>query len=306
MLTRASAKDRRPGFTLAELLVSLGIAAVVFGIFATFSVRQQRIFSDAANSAALAAQLGDAAAVLPIDLRAASPKSGDIGEARDTALELRATIASAVVCDTTVIALVLSPSVAGVATNASDLRRIQAGDTAWVFVPADSVNDWRPYFVASVRRSRAGQCAALGPILDATARSLPRTAVWLPMLPALSGTVGMPIRVTRPVRYSVYRAPDGEWYLGERQWNTAKARFDLIQPVAGPFLSAALRGLTFTFLDSAGTALPTPVADTRQIAAVRVAVRGETKSVVRALGAAASTGKRADSVALAVLLRNRR
>jgi prepilin-type N-terminal cleavage/methylation domain-containing protein len=306
---RAHPAPARPGFTLVELLVSLTIAGVVFGLFAVFSARQQRVLSDLAGNAALAGQLSDAAAVLPIDLRAASAKSGDIREARDTALELRATIASAVVCDTTAAALVLPPSVPSTESVASDLRMIQPGDTAWLLSTTDSVDDWQPYAISSVRRARAGQCAAGGPVLDATTRSLMRTSVSLPTLASRSATVGTPMRVTRPVRYSLYRASDGGWYLGARQWNPPNVRFDIVQPVAGPFLAPATSvasGLRFAYHDSTGGVLPAPVADTRSIAAVRVVMRGQTRRVVRALGAAASTGKRTDSVALTVLLRNRR
>ncbi len=45
------------------------------------------------------------------------------------------------------------------------------------------------------------------------------------------------MRVTRPIRYSLYHASDGSWYLGARDWNDASARFNTIQPLAGPFRS---------------------------------------------------------------------
>jgi hypothetical protein len=117
----------------------------------------------------------------------------------------------------------------------------------------------------------------------------------------------MPVRITRPVRYSLYRASDGQWYLGERDWNAASARFNTIQPVAGPFLSAASRGLALEYLDSAGASLASPVADTRAVALVRIQLTGLTRGVTRALGAAAAgLPRRGDTAVIAVALRNRR
>jgi hypothetical protein len=116
----------------------------------------------------------------------------------------------------------------------------------------------------------------------------------------------MPVRVTRPVRYSLYRAGDGLWYVGEKDWNTSAARFNTIQPVSGPFLSAASGGLTFMYLDSTGVPLAAPVVDPTTIAAIRVRLRGQTRNVSRVLGSAASTGKRVDTSIVAVLLHNRR
>jgi hypothetical protein len=114
------------------------------------------------------------------------------------------------------------------------------------------------------------------------------------------------MRVTRPVRYSLYRAGDGLWYVGEKDWSTSMARFNTIQPVSGPFLSAAAGGLTFTYLDSAGLPLVTPVVDPTAIAAIRVRLRGQTRNVSRVLGSGASTGRRVDTSTVALLLHNRR
>jgi hypothetical protein len=118
--------------------------------------------------------------------------------------------------------------------------------------------------------------------------------------------LGAPLRVTRPLRYSLYRGTDGHWYLGQRDWNSATATFNSIQPVSGPFLSPALGGLSLRYLDSAGATLSTPVTNTRGIAAVQVSLRSETKSAMRALASAAQRGTRVDSAALWILLRNRR
>ncbi len=97
-----------------------------------------------------------------------------------------------------------------------------------------------------------------------------------------------------------------DWYLGQRDWNSATATFNSIQPVSGPFLSAALGGVAFRYLDSAGAALATPVTNTRSIAAVQASLRTDTKSATRALGSAGRNGPRVDTAVVWILLRNRR
>jgi hypothetical protein len=124
--------------------------------------------------------------------------------------------------------------------------------------------------------------------------------------PSLSAAIGAPVRVTRPLRYSLYRGGDGAWYLGEKDWSTASGRFNTIQPVSGPFLSAAAGGLTFAYLDSAGASIAAPVVDPTSIAAIRITLRGQTRNVTRVLGSAASTGHRVDTATVTVLLHNRR
>jgi hypothetical protein len=135
-------------------------------------------------------------------------------------------------------------------------------------------------------------CRAGGPILVDSARIKPRIALAIDSLRGAS--IGAAVRVTRILRYSIYRASDGAWYLGQKQFNAALARFDAIQPVAGPFLSAALRGLTFAYFDSAANPLAAPVSVTSSIAMIRVELRGET------------AGKKRDSAIVAVAVRNRR
>src|SRR4051794_2584223 len=100
-------RTRRTGLTLVEMVVSLSLTGIVLAMVSAISLRQQRIVADLAEQIASAARLREAAAILPIHLRSA--RAADIREARDTSLELRATIASAVICDTSSSALVLAP-----------------------------------------------------------------------------------------------------------------------------------------------------------------------------------------------------
>jgi hypothetical protein len=295
----------RRGATLLEILVTTIIGGLALTLITMLCVREQRVFADLAEQSASYAQLRDAEAILPIDVRMASSVGGDVREARDTSLELRETIASAVACDTAAGGVVLAPATADAYTYSSFVSSVSAGDTAWLLVATDSSDGWRPYRVASSAAFRPGPCAALGPRLASPAIATARTVVVLDSLsPALA--LGAPLRVTRPLRYSLYRGTDGRWYLGQRDWNSVTSTFNSIQPVSGPFRSPALGGLEFRYLDSAGGALSAPVTNTRAIAAVLANLRSDTKSATRALASAGQRGARVDSAALWILLRNRR
>jgi hypothetical protein len=295
----------RSGATLAEVLVTTVVAGIALTLITALCLREQRLFADMSDQAASYAQLRGAEEILPIDLREASSSAGDIREARDTSLELRGIVASAVVCDTAGAAIVLAPATPDSLAYGGSTSVIAPGDTAWLLDAADSIDAWRPLRVASSSSFRAGPCAPAGPRLNATALGRTRIALVLDSV-APASALGLPVRVTRPLRYSLYRGTDGSWYLGQRDWNTATQRFNAIQPVSGPFLSPAAGGLTFQYLDSAGSPLTQPVATPKLIAAVRIELRSETKSPVRAIASAAQRGSRLDSAALWILLRNRR
>jgi hypothetical protein len=293
----------RRGATLIELLVTTIVGGIALTLVAAICVRQQRIIADLAHATALTGQLRDASTILPIDLANVGSAAGDIREALDTAIEIRATIASAVVCDTLASGIVLAPASTGATTYAGFVAPIAAGDSAWV-LEADSIDVWRPLRIATVASARVGPCDAHGPVLDATTVTSPRVALTLDTA-STSNWIGAPLRVTRPTRYSLYRGSDG-WSLGAREWNTTTLRFNTIQPLSGPFLSAAAGGVRFTYFDSIGATLASPVIDPRRIALIRLDFRGRTAQVARAVGAAGPMAQRMDSSSTFVFLRNRR
>jgi len=298
----------RHGITLIELLVALAVGGTALGLVAAISFREQQTFNDLAAVASSDAQLRDAGSLLPVDLRPLAPATGDVraGEARDTSLELRATIASAVVCDTTTTALILAPSGQGGTAYGSVAEPIEAGDTAWLYAAADTAEEWRPFRVAATSDAPAGPCAGLAPELADKDKALPRVVVALDTPPALASALGFPVRITRPRRYSLYRASDGLSYLGERDWNPETRRFNTIQPVSGPFAPAAEHGLVFRYLDSTGASLAIPVANPSAIALVQVDLRVEARNAMRAPGHGAILGEHADSASVLVLVHNRR
>ena len=305
MLSRRSGPCSR-GFTLVELLVAMTVAGVVLTLITLTGLRQQRLLSDLAEDASLAAQLREAAAILPVDIRALSAAAGDLRDARDTALELRSTIASGVVCDTVARSVVLPPPTNGADSYASYTAPIEPGDSAWLFTPTDSVDSWRPHAITSVGGAPPGQCAGGGPRLADSIVRRSRVAIVLDSTSSVVAGPGRPLRITRPARYSLYRSSDGSWNLGERDWNPAQLRFNGIQPVAGPLLPASAPGLAFDYLDSTRAPMPTPLATPRAVAAIALTLRGETRNAVRALGSGSTRGKRTDSISVSVLVHNRR
>ena len=297
---------RRPaGFTLPELLIALACASVLCAAVAAIALRQQRLFAELADNAAMTGRLREVIATLPIDLRAVSPAAGDIRDARDTSLEIRGTIASAVVCDTvggvSGRSAILGPAAPGVETYAALLTPIAAGDTAWLLDARDTVEQWIPRRVTSVSTTTTSRCAAGGPVVSGT--SFAATSLALDTLaPARAGSV---IRVTRPARYSLYKSSDGSWQLGARDWNTTTSRFNTIQPLAGPLLPPSGRGLVFSYFDSAGVAVANPGAASSGVALIHVAARAKAGVPTRVLGAKDAV-RREDSLDAAVFLHNRR
>jgi prepilin-type N-terminal cleavage/methylation domain-containing protein len=286
----------RRGVTLLELLVAMVVGGVALSLVSAICVRQQRLFSDLARRSALTGQLREGAEILPIDLRATASGAGDIREARDTSIEIRATVASSIVCDTIAGGVVLAPG-DGDPTLATSFAPIEPGDTARIYDARDSTDAWIARRVVAVASANAGACDVAGPTLEGASLAARRTTLMLD-----SGTatplIGMPVRVTRARRYSLYRASDGGWYLGARDWNAELLRFNTIQPVSGPYVSAASGGLTLRYFDAGGAELATPVADTRAIALIQFELRGR--------AATRTAASRIDSVSGMLLLRNRR
>ena len=303
MLT-TRAIPRRAGTTLVELLVALTLGGLVLGMVGAMCVRQQRIYADLAVNAARSEQLRDAASILPIDLRGLSPGAGDIREALDTALEFRATITSAVVCDTAGGSIVLTPPTTDPSTFTSMETPIAAGDSIWILSLADSIAPWTSARILTTGSAPAGQCAPGGPRLIGAALAARRSTATLSI--PLASPIGAVVRISRPLRYSLYRAGDNLWYLGARDWNTTTQQFNGIQPVSGPFLSATQRGLLFAYLDSTGNKLSTPIQNPGAINAISVELRAQTGAPVRVLSAAGSVAPRVDSTRLLILLHNRK
>lgn len=307
MLSRRRCRFRaRAAFTLIELVVAIVVGAVVLALIAGIALRQRRVLVALTGDAALNGQLRDAGSMLPGDVRAASVTAGDLREATDSSLELRETITSAVVCDTLRGSVVLAPFAPGDDSFAAGFSTPAADDTAWLLTPVDSASRWLPFRITGVAATGAGQCLAGGPRLGARALTTPRVALALDLAGTPLTLVGRALRITRPIRYSVYRSSDGRWYLGARDWNSGASRFNSIQPLAGPFEPPVPAAPAFQWFDSSGSRLLAPSSGIDRVALLRVDLRGQTRETDFVLGAARDTGRRRDSVQLFVSTRNRR
>lgn len=281
MLTGAPASGLRlpatRGFTLAEVVVALGVGGVAIGAFALIVARQERVHAELARQVRARGQLREGITALVAELRAVSPPAGDIppGGARDSSIEFRATIGTAVSCEVRDRALLLA--------LASFVTSPEPGDTAWVYTETSAGTGWAPLAVGAVTTSDA----ALRPdcVFPFEAESIigrraahRRYSLVLAAPPAAAMPAGTPVRITRRVRYSLYRAPDARWYLGRREWSAALGRFETVQPVSGPYRVYAppggqLSGFELQYFDTERVEIPSGSTATDRIAEVRVTAR---------------------------------
>lgn len=224
------------------------LAAVVLGAASATVLRQGRTADvqragERVESQARAAL--DALQAVLVDL---SPAAGDLagGEARDTAMQVRAVVGSGIACDSAVgqVTLAADDTTANRAGGVAVAPRI--GDTLWWHPPGSA--QWIARRVTAVSTIGAW-CAVTGggaqPLLRlafTTLDSVPR---------------GAPLRLTRQVRYSFYHASDGSWQLGVSEWSDVLHAFAPPQPVAGPFVLVAPGGIRtgFRYFDAAANAL---------------------------------------------------
>jgi prepilin-type N-terminal cleavage/methylation domain-containing protein len=295
----------RRGFTLVELLVALSLAAVVTAALLAVLVRQQRFYAGVAQLVETRGHVREGLGVLPNDLRGLSSAAGDLLAMSDSAIELRATVGSAVACDAGPHTLDLPPlDLAGITLTAW-VSRPQSGDE--VHVLDDRTGEFRSFAVTAVE-SASAWCPG-PPFTNATldaGKARHRVTVAAPLPPGVGS--GSPMRFTRRVRYSLYRSPsDGQWYLGYTEMNPSTRAFNAIQPVSGPYRPHAgdgTSGVAFRFLDASGGAVAG--AATGQVAAIDVVVRAITRGIVRIEGMRPNSGLRhADAESISVAIRNR-
>ena len=253
----------RAGHSLLELLVALTMLGLVLAAVLGTTIRTWRTHGGHGARAELRAQLEAGAVALATDLRPLSAFAGDLtaGTARDSSLELRALVGIATLCDTAAGTLSLRPVLAPDALASPPLPA--AGDVAWALSEDDTSTTWHPATITSARQD-ANACSGSGAV---------RIAVSDPAWPRVPNA---PVRLTRLARWSLYRTADG-WFLGRRDWVHALGRFDVVQPVAGPFDSYPAGGLALRYLDTLGTDLSSGTSDTRRIARVNITLRGRVR-----------------------------
>ena len=297
----------RRAFTTVELMVVLAIGGLIASGIVTVLRRQQRFFTNTASLVEQRVSLRDATGILPGELRSLSPVDGDVLAFSDSALEIRATIGAAIVCDTLPggAGVALAPARAGTTqVLASFATTPQPGDVALVYDARDPnrLDDagWAAFEIAAVTSSVA--VCATSPFVEARGASTPRLQLrFIPSAraPASLGP-GAFARILRRARYRFYRASTGDWYLGYSEWDGTA--FGVVQPVSGPFATYSRRGgsgLTLRYFDDQGSELFTG-SDPARIARIDVVARGIARAGLSGTAASAT-----DSQSIAVRVRNR-
>lgn len=294
---------RRSGFTLIELVMVSILAVLVLGGMMSVLVRQQRFYRGTADLLEARSQTRQAAGILPAELRSISPVGGDIIQMGETDLRFRATVGSSILCAISGGEVVLPPTNPARGNVASNWGvPPAAGDTVLIFNdgPSEGAADdsWTAYEIGSSVQTVTGACptsTGLTTAADASKGSLKFAVVG-----GLDAniTVGSPMRFVRWVRYSLYAAPNGQWYLG---YCSPTCTISGREPIAGPFAPAlnTSSGIRFTYLDVNGAVTTTPAA----VAQVSVLVRADSRSRM----STASFDRRlaGDSLRFTVGLRNR-
>ena len=180
-------------------------------------------------------------------------------------------------------------------------------DSLFIFDSRDSLLD--TMIANSINAApSSGSCPTTTGFTSTSAEA--SAAVAFVLSDTLSATIpiGAPIRFYRRVRYSLYQATDGQWYLGYRDFVPGRSpQWTAVQPVAGPLMPYAASGATglrFTYRDSLGTAL-TSIADAARVRSIEIVARAQSATVIRSSGSTrSSSGHYVDSLRTVVALRN--
>jgi hypothetical protein len=304
----STVRRQRSGLSLAELVAVVAIAAVVGSAIIATVTRQQRFYRGAAELHYLRENVRDAMEVLSTDIRGMSV-ADTVRLHADSAIEFFATIGSSVVCQTV-------GNEVGLPTGHSSANSLTAfealpdsGDLAVFYTHlGNGAEDWEPHRIAGfASRSLALSCPGSSGLSRQSELDSEGTGFVVTLVSPLRDGVraGTPVRFVRRGRYSLYRASDGDWYLGYRRCNAVGASTcGVIQPVSGSYRAYSsdprASGLLFEYFDATGQrlgALASPLA----LARVDITARSEsTEQAV--LGARPSTIS--DSATVSVAIRN--
>jgi prepilin-type N-terminal cleavage/methylation domain-containing protein len=294
------------GVTLIELAVVLALVGIVGGAIGATLVRQQRYYRGAGDLLSARGTVRDAMEVLSTDVRGMAVADTPT-LMTDSAFEFFANIGSAIVCQAATGPEVglAGASSAGARGNVLTSLLVQpdTGDLAVFYQPApDGGERWeRARIAAFASRPLSSSC----PGGSAFAIGAGGKGFTLVLAAPLTGSIreGAPVRFTRRGRYSLYRASDGEWYLGYRRCNAVGApSCGAVQPLSGPYRSYSRNGdgsgLLFEYFDAEGNRIDGSAASS--LALVRLTARAGNPE---AAGGSASTVS--DSASVAIALRNR-
>lgn len=248
----ARSRPRRAS-TLVELLVAIPLMALLTALAVALLLSTQRAAQRADLTLAASHELRHAGAILAAELRPISAR--DLVAWSDTSIEFESTVGTGIACagrgprDR----IELLPTTNADGARTSWTSPAQVGDGVSLFLaPTDSIFAPLPH-QSTLRATSSTRTCTRSPLIDSSALPSAQT-VTLTLIGTLPANIsaGTPVRITRRIKYALYRSgPD--WFLGRRERSTSG--WDVIQPVAGPLLSARALGVVIKLRDAAGTTL---------------------------------------------------
>ncbi|HUF26333.1 MAG TPA: prepilin-type N-terminal cleavage/methylation domain-containing protein [Gemmatimonadaceae bacterium] len=304
----------RAGFTLAEFMIAIVLFGIVMSVGMRVLERQQRFHRGANAVVEMRGQMRAAIHAVPSDLRPIFPAGDDIHAWGPSAIRFRGFRGNSILClRPTSTSLILPPTMlTQLNTLTAWLTPPEVGDSILVYDENLEVGNqddlWRPYQITAVAPvTGANGCTAT------TGYTVAGDATRTSWLVTLSGAMptsiipGAPVRIFRPVRYELYQAADGRWYLGASDCLPGRTPVCTDpQPVSGPYradnVNPLLGGLQLQYFDAAGTALDPAAADPHMVVRIGLIVRAETNTP---FNTAKATGRYRDSLSFTIGLRNR-
>ena len=331
----ATARKRR-GMTLVEIMISLVLLGIVSGVIMRVIMRQQRFYQGVNQILTQRGQLRQATGVVPSDLRSLSSVGGDILIASDSSMEFMMNVGTGVVCALVPggTKVVMPPEVL---SNGQSLtswygygwpdpkNKPKSAYTVYIYNPGSKTgNDddtWQKFTLTDVETNTtaclppkftmAGDLGQKRPVLVLSSTG-PNDPVTGGPLSQYIG-VGAPVRIMKQVRYKLYQAVDGKWYLGYSDFDATTSKYEELTPVSGPYEAYATgtgsaTGIGFRYYDVDGIEIASGAnaTDRARIARVDLIARARTATNVRAAGFQNGLDQQyKDSLAVSVMLRNR-
>jgi type II secretory pathway pseudopilin PulG len=295
---------------LIELAVVLVILGVVGGAIGLTLIRQQRFYRGTTELLYAREGVRDALELLSTDIRGMAT-ADTVRLLADSAIEMFASVGSSVVCQVAGTEIGLSGAAPAPGNTLTALAtQPDTGDLALFY--RDSIeagSQWeRHRIVGFSARSLQATCPVSTGLTWADDVSGGASGFLVTLsIPVTSHVLrGAPVRFIRRGRYSLYRASDGDSYLGYRRCNAIGTSVcGSIQPLSGPYRPYSRNpgdtGLLFEYFDATGAQLSAG-ASPLTVARVDVTARAESRQRLIIEGRAWTPG---DSATLAIGVRNR-
>lgn len=311
MLTQ---RPPRRGLTLIELMISIVLLGLLGGLIVGFLLKQERFYAGATEILLTRTQVRQASVMMPSDLRGIA--SGDIYAMTDTSIDFRSTFGSSYVCASTKASSQISIPPVNLAKGSALTVWSQTpvnNDSLALYVDSTNTSSkddsWSYHRISatSVAFSNASPgCLSATGMMKSTDVNAGNPSYAYTLSPTQSGTVsaGAAVRFFKKVHYSLYRATDGNWYLGYYDCRTSRTPVcNAIQPIAGPLRpyvagSPELAGVRFTYYDTLGNVTTNRLAVSR----ISVLLQGQGTRTIQLVGSSPTTFR--DSVRIEVGLRN--